>query len=145
MTDFAKDPTNTYRKAYFDKLNNQISILAGKFITVFDRVADDAVAPFIILSNVTLTPVLNSDSFLFNATIVIDIVTRFNSGGGNKLSNDIANQIFQKILTRDTFYQDAEWNIYTTSLADTRTIESASTGGYVIRKLITFKNSIQQL
>jgi len=146
MTDFAKDPSNVYRKAYFDKLNNQISIQTGKFIPVYDTVPDSAVAPYIILSSTILTPIQNSDSYLFSATIIIDIVTRFTSGsGGQKTVNDIANQVFSKILVRGNFHEDEEWNIYTSSLNDTRSIESPSTSGNVIRKLITFRNHIQQL
>ena len=145
MTDFAQDPSNIYRKAYFDKLNNQISILTGISIPVYDSVPDNAVAPYIILSSTNLTPILNSEAFIFNATIVIDIVTRFALGGSQKLANDIANKVFEKILLRGNFYTDEEWNIYTSSLNDTRIIESQSTGGYVIRKLLTFNNSIQQL
>lgn len=145
MTDFAKDPSNTYVKAYFDKLNNQISIQSGKFIPVFNRVPDNAQAPYIILSSVDLTPHQNSSYYGFSASIVIDIVTRFSSGGGQKLANDIGNQIFQKVLTRDVFFQDEEWNIYTTKLSNSRFLESQNASDYVIRKLITFSNLIQQL
>jgi hypothetical protein len=145
MADFAKDPSNTYRKAYYDKLNNQISILSGKFIPIYDVVPDNAVAPYIILSSTILTPHLISGEYLFNATIVIDIVTRFITGGGQKMVNDISNQVFSKILLKETFYSDETWNIYTSSLNDTRSIEMQSVNGTVIRKLLTFKNSIQQL
>lgn len=145
MTDFAKDPSNTYRKAYYDRLNDQISILSGKFIPVYDVVPADALAPYIILSSTFLTPIHNSESFIFAGQIVIDIVTRFTNGGGQKVVNNIANQVFSKVLTRGNFFEDDEWNIYTSSLGDTKIIESQSTGGYVIRKLITFNNQIQQL
>lgn len=145
MTDFAKDPSNTYRKAYYDKLYNQISILSGKYLPLHDVVPDDAVAPYIIISSTFVTLMPNSDFFLFSGHIVIDIVTRFPSGGGQKMVNDITNQVFSKILMRGNFYSDDEWNIYTSILNDTRIIESQSTAGTVIRKLITFNNSIQQL
>lgn len=145
MTDFAKDPSNAYRKAYIDKLKDQISLIAGKHIPIYDVVSDNAVAPYIILSSTILTPVPNSDSFLFAGSQVIDIVTRFPTGGGQKMVNDITNQVFSKILVRENFYQDDDWNIYTTQLDQTRAMESPSTNGIVIRKLITFKNSIQQL
>jgi hypothetical protein len=145
MNTFALDPSNTYRKAYFDKLNNQLSVITGKTIPVYDKVPDNAVAPFVVLSNTTLTPILNSTGYAFSASIVIDIITRFKSDGGKKLCDDISDLIFQKILARDNFYQDDTWNIYTSKLDSTRYIESESNGGYVIRKLITFNNSIQQL
>ena len=145
MAIFAKDPSSVYRKAYLDKLYDQITLLTGKFIPVYDVVPDNAVAPYIILSSVYLTPIHNSEAFIFHATIVIDIVTRFATSGSQKLANDIANEVFQKILVRGNFYTDQEWNIYTSSLNDTRILESQSTGGYVIRKLITFNNKIQQL
>jgi len=145
MTNIAKDPSNTYRKAYFDKLNGQISLLTGKFIPVFDVVPADAVTPYIILSSTILTPIANSDAFIYSGSVVIDIVTRFPTGGGQKLANDIANAVFEKILVRGNFHTDEDWNIYTSSLNDTRILESQSQTGYVIRKLITFKNSIQQL
>jgi hypothetical protein len=145
MNTFALDPSNTYRKAYFDKLNNQLSVITGKTILVYDRVPDNAIAPYVALSNVTLTPILTTSGYGFNASIVIDIITRFNSGGGKKLADDISNLIFQKILTKENFYLDETWNIYTSKLDSTRYIESESNGGYVVRKLITFNNSIQQL
>jgi hypothetical protein len=145
MNTFALDPSNTYRTAYFNKLNNQISVISGATIPVYDRVPDNAVAPFVFLSNVTLTPILTTTGFGFSASIILDIVTRFQSGGGKKLVDDISSLIFQKILTRDNFYSDETWNIYTSKLDSTRYLESESNGGYVIRKLITFQNSIQQL
>lgn len=146
MNTYALDPSNTYRKAYFDKLNNQLSVKSGYTIPVYDRVDDDAVAPYVVLSNITLTPILNTTGYAFKASIVIDIITRFNnSNGGKKLVDDISNLIFQKILTRENFYSDEDWNIYTCKLESTRYIESDSNGGYVIRKLITFNNNIQQL
>lgn len=145
MNERALDPSNVYRKAYFDKLNNQLSVKSGYTIPVFDRVPDNAVAPYVILSNTNLTPILNTSGYGFKASIVIDIVTRFQSGGGKKLADDISSLIFQRILTRENFYSDADWNIYTSKLESTRYIESESIGGYVIRKLITFNNNIQQL
>jgi hypothetical protein len=146
MNNFAKDPSNAYQKAYYDKLYNQISLIKGKYIPIYDSVPNDAVAPFIILSTTTLTPIHTSDIFIFRGTMLLDIVTRFPAGsGGQKLSNDIANEVFQKILGRGNFYSDKEWNIYTASLGDTRPMESSSGTGTVYRKLITFNNQIQQL
>lgn len=142
---FAQDPTSIYREAYYNKLNNQISVIQGKYIPVYDRVDDNAKAPYIILSSSTLTPILSTTGYGYSATILIDIVTRFSTGGGQKLADDISNLIFQKILTRENFYRDNKWNIYTSKLDSTRILESQSTGGYVIRKLITFENNIQQL
>ncbi|SDJ96202.1 Protein of unknown function [Pedobacter sp. ok626] len=145
MNEHALDPSNTYRKAYYDKLYNQLSVISGKTIPVYDRVDDAAVAPFVVLSNITLTPLLNTTGYAFKASIVLDIVTRFTTSGGKKLVDDISNLIFQKILTRDVFYSVENWNIYTSKLESTRYIESESNSGYVIRKLITFNNNIQQL
>jgi len=145
MLDYALDPTSTYRAAYAAKLHNRISVIDGKYIPVYDRVPNDAVAPFIILSSSTLTPILNTTGYGYSATILIDIVTRFQQGGGKKLADDISNEIFKLILTRENFYQDDVFNIYTSKLDNTRFIESESNGGYVIRKLITFENKIQQL
>lgn len=146
MNTFALDPSSAYRKTYYDKLNNQLSVISGKTIPVYDRVDDTVSAPFVILSNITLTPILTNTGYGFKASIVIDIVTRFTtSSGGKKLVDNISNLIFQKILTRENFYSDDTWNIYTSKLESTRYIESESNGGYVIRKLITFNNNIQQL
>jgi hypothetical protein len=145
MVQYAQDPTNIYRTAYFNKLENQISVIPGRFIPVYNRVPNDAKAPYIILSSSTLTPISSTTGYGFSATILIDVVTRFQSGGGQKLADDISNLIFQKILTRENFYSDNRWNIYTSKLDNTRVIESESTGGYVIRKLVTFENKIQQL
>ena len=145
MNQYALDPSTIYRDAYFTKLYNQISVIKDMFIPVYDRVDNNAKAPFIILSSSTLTPILNTTGHGYSATMLIDIVTRFQQGGGKKLSDDISNLIFQKILTRENFYKDNEWNIYTAKLVDTKHIESESNGGYIIRKLITFENKIQQL
>lgn len=145
MNEYALDPTSTYRAAYYAKLNNQISVIQDRYIPVYDRVTNDAIAPFIILSSSTLTPILSSSGYGYSATILIDIVTRFQQGGGKKLADDISNEIFKKILTRKNFYTDELFNIYTSKLDSTRIIESESNGGYVIRKLITFENKIQQL
>ncbi|MBE9598742.1 DUF3168 domain-containing protein [Pedobacter sp. MC2016-24] len=145
MNEFALDPSNIYRKAYFDKLSNQLSVISGRTIPVYDTVPDDAVAPYVVLSNTTLTPILNTTGYAFKASIVIDIITRFKSGGGKKLADDISNLIFQRILTKENFYSDEDWNIYTSKLESTRYFESESNGGYVIRKLITFNNNIQQM
>jgi len=143
MNEFAKDPSSIYRKAYFNKLSS-ISI-AGKLIPVYDVVPAEAVAPFIILSSTSLTPLNDNLSFGYQAEILIDIVTRFPQGGGKKLSDDVANAIFSKVYTKENFYRDSEWNITATQLERTRYIQSESTSGYVIRKLITFSNFIEQI
>ena len=145
MNDFAKDPSYIYRQAFFDKLSNQISVIAGKNIPVYDTVPADAVAPFIILSIANLTPLNDNLSFGYQADFLIDIVTRFKSGGGKKLADDIANKIFEKVYTKENFYSDYNWNITSTQLVSTKYLESESTGGYVIRKLVTFSNFIEQL
>jgi len=145
MNEFALDPSNIYRTAYYNKLNNQISVLAGRFIPVYDTVPDNAIAPYIILSSSTLTPILYNSGYGFSASILIDIVTRFSSGGGKKLVDSISNEIFKVILTRDKFYVDEQWNIYTSKLDNTKYFESQSGTGMVIRKLISFENKIQQL
>jgi hypothetical protein len=145
MAEYALDPTSTYRAAYYGKLNKQVSVIDGKYIPVYDRVPDNSEAPYIILSSSTLTPILSTTGYGYSATMLIDIVTRFQSGGGKKLVDDISNEIFKKILTRENFYQDENINIYTSKLDSTRIIESESNGGYVVRKLITFDNKIQQL
>ena len=144
MNDYAKDPSYIYRKAYFDKLNANISIIAGVTIPVYDVVPTDAVAPFIILSSTSLTPLNDNNTFNYQAEILIDIVTRFKAGGGKKLSDDIANKIFEKVYTKENLYSDSIWNITPTQLESSKYIESESTGGYVIRKLITFSNFIEQ-
>jgi|GEM_PF-1046166 len=145
MNDFAKDPSLIYRTAYFQKLANQISVIAGKNIPVYDTVPAEAVAPFIILSSTSITPFNDNLSFGYEAEIILDIVTRFKLGGGKKLSDDIANKIFEKVYTKDNFYLDDNWNITSTQLVSTKYLESESTGGFVIRKLITFSNFIEQL
>ncbi len=145
MNDYAKDPSYIYRKAYFDKLHNSISVIEGKTIPVYDVVPADAVAPFIILSSTSLTPLNDSLSFGYEADIVIDIVTRFKAGGGKKLSDDIANIIFRRVYTKNNFFNNNVWNITPTQLEKSTYIESESTSGYVIRRLLTFSNFIEQL
>lgn len=141
----AKDPSYIYRKAYFDKLNNQISVVSGLTIPVYDVVPADAVAPYIILSSTALTPINTNSNYGYKASIVLDVVTRFKSGGGKKLVDDIANKIFNKIYSNDLFFADSDWSINATQLDNSKYIELESTSGYVIRKLITFNNYIQQL
>lgn len=145
MNEFAKDPSYIYRQAYFNKLEDSISVITGKFIPVYDTVPAEAVAPFIILSSTSVTPFNDNLSFGYEAEIILDIVTRFKLGGGKKLSDDIANKIFEKVYTKDNFYLDSEWNITSAQLVSSKYIEAESTGGYVIRKLITFSNFIEQL
>ena len=144
MNQYALDPSNLYRTAYFNKLNNQI-IINGIIIPVYDVVPDTAKAPYIIISSSTLTPILNNSGYGYSANMTIDIVTRFNSGGGKKLVDDISNEIFKIILTREKFYKDENWHIYTSKLDSTRYFENQSGTGIVIRKLISFENKIQQL
>lgn len=144
MNDFAKDPSYIYRQAYFTKLEDSISVLTGKYIPVYDTVPADAVAPFVILSSTSITPFNDNLSFGYSAEILIDIVTRFKQGGGKKLSDDIGNKIFEKVYTKDNFHSDESWNITPTQLILTKYLESESTAGYVIRKLITFSNFIEQ-
>jgi len=143
MSEFAKDPSSIYRKAYYDKLQNLN--VANRNVPVYDVVPTDAVAPFIILSSTQLSPFNTNLSFGFDAEITLDIVTRFQQGGGKKLSDDIGNAIFSKAYTKANFFKDSQWNITATQLERSRYIESESTGGYVIRKLITFSNFIEQL
>ena len=141
----AKDPSLIYRKAYFDKLINQISVVSGLTIPVYDIVPADAVAPYIILSSTALTPINTNSNYGFQASITLDVVTRFKSGGGKKLVDDITTKIFDKVYNDGVFFIDSDWSINATQLDNTKYLELESTSGYVIRKLITFNNFIQQL
>jgi len=141
----AKDPSNVYRKTYYDNLNDQISVVSGLTIPVYDVVPANAVAPYIILSSTNLTPNNTNLNYGFSASIVLDVVTRFKAGGGKKLVDDIANKIFDKVYTNDDLLISDDWKITATQLDNTKYLESESTGGYVIRKLITFSNYIQQI
>jgi len=53
MNTFTLDPSNAHRKAYFEKLNNQISVTSGYTISVYDRL-DDIDTALILSSQIQL-------------------------------------------------------------------------------------------
>jgi len=140
-----KDPSYAIRKAYFDELDGNLSV-NGNNVPVYDRVPDKPPSHYVLIAEQTAVDESSKGCFGVDATVLLDVVTRFKKGGGKKDADVISNQITQRIIDHES-YPDAspEFKIYGVMLENMNTLESMEPSEYVVRKLIRIRNLVQQI
>jgi len=142
------DPGEALRKGYYTALNGNITVNSAN-VPVYDRVPNNIGYPFIKLSTQTTTDISDKTAFMTNNTIVIDIVTGYDGNDGGKAdSDDIANQVLGLIRTRSSGYIDLTadgFNIVTTTLDSSNTIEENKDTHYIYRRVLTFRHIIHEV
>lgn len=138
-----KDPALAIRSAYLTSLNGSITLNAAN-VPVYDRVPNNATEPYVVIADQTETgDSQKGQCYGVDTTILLDIVTRFKSGGGKRDADIISNQILQKVTLN---YPDTlpEFKIYHITLENANYLESIEDTSYVVRKLLRLRNFVQQ-
>lgn len=140
-----RDSKLAIRTAYFTALNGNIT-LAGFDVPVWDRVPTRQSYPYVKLSTQTSVFLGGKQTCVRqDTTILLDIVTSYDGEQGGKQDADlIADQCL--ILLTDTLpILIGDLKLVMTQVDSDFDIEESSASGYIIRRLIRFRNTIQQL
>lgn len=138
------------RFAYNDALFGPVKI--GDIpVPIFDVFAmpENVPYPYILLSTQTSFQRVVKRCKIYNASILIDIVTGSNDNSGGRIqAEDIAEQI-EDIINPDTF-EDLDLTSYGYSIGDTTResdtdLSNMSNGIYIQRKLIRYSHIISKL
>ena len=132
------------RTGYFTALNGVINA------PVYDAFAvpEQANYPYVLISSQTNTQRIVKRNKVYDATVIIDIVTGSQNPKGKSESENIAEEI-ENIITPDTYIDlNIEANGY--KIGDTIKINDnylmqKNDVHYVVRKIITFKHIISKL
>lgn len=141
-----RDSKRALRTAYFNALNGNIT-LSGRNVPVWDRVPTREKYPYIKLAEQTTAQAGGKRGCLMqDTTILLDIVTSFDGEQGGKQESDIiADQCFV-ILTEGTPpSMGTDFKLVGVTVDSDFDLEESSAAGYIVRRLIRFRNSIQQL
>lgn len=104
------------RKAIIQRLNGDV-YLNGNTVPVYNRIPNRANYPLIRIYSVGNNEVdQNQQSFNLEASIRVEIITRFDGNSGGELDcNLVVDQILNKVRTRSSGYIDLVangWNVY---------------------------------
>lgn len=129
------------RVGYFTLLDSVLSV------PVYDgKASDTASGNYVIISEQTNSTDSSKDSFQYEHTITVDVVTRFTGNSAtSKTADDIANTISQAIQpTPSTCGLTATgFNILTTN-RDSKDLKAQFGTEYIIRKVLTFSHLITE-
>jgi len=145
-----RDSKLAIRTAYFNALDGNIT-LNGRVVPPLDRVPADQKAPYIKLSTQTSTEGIGGkkDCKLQETTILLDIVTAYDSSRGGKQDTDlIADQVLQILAPEDTADLPSlgnDFQLVNTQIESDFDIEEKNQTVYVYRRLIRFRNQVEQL
>lgn len=136
-----KDASYALRVGYFALLDNVLSV------PVYDAKADDAASGnYVVLSEQTDATDSSKDSFEYQHTITVDVVTRFKGNAAtSKTADDIANAISQAVQpTPGTCGVTVTgFNILTTTRSS-KDLKAQFGTEYIIRKLLTFSHLLTE-
>lgn len=140
-----KEISYVLRSAYFAKLEGAISI-GGSMIPVFDAFVPKQAPNFFIVIKETYDA---DDSlkcgYASDVHCVLDIITRFQLGEGtSRISEEISGQI-KALLVPNTITLLPDFKIWNTVNVMNKSLYEETSTGRIIRKILTFKHSIQQL
>lgn len=136
-----KDASYPLRVGYFTLLDSVLSV------PVYDAKADDAASGnYVIISEQTNSSDSSKDTFQYEHTITVDVVTRFTGNAAtSKTADDIANAISQAIQPTPSTcgLTVTGFNILTTN-KDSKGIKAQFGTEYIIRKILTFSHLITE-
>lgn len=145
------DAEQSLRAGYADRLIGAITY-NSVVVPVYDGSAVPTFAkyPYIAISSFDSTEIGqgSKESYGLELSILIDIFTQFASGtNGKVMATDIAGQVISLIRTRTAgqISMGADWNVITTVMESTQTLEQQNATSMVVRRLIRFGHKVQQL
>ena len=141
-----KDVGYSLRKAYYDKLNNSVT-LNGNPVYSYDNIPDNAIHPYIQISNISVVDDSTKDSFNSNCIVTVQVFTGTDGTNYSKADADnISNQVMQLLLNRSSLPDaSSDFKVITNSLESTGYLESQFDGFYEVRKVIRIRNIVEQL
>lgn len=142
-----RDAKLAVRTAYYNALNGQVS-LAGSNVPVWDRVPAQQMYPYIKLSTQTSASVPSGKGAcqLQESTLLIDIVTSFDGQQGGKQDSDlIAAQVLNLLTEGPLPTLVSPFKLMLTDVDTDFDLEETSPAGYIIRRLIRFRNVISTI
>jgi hypothetical protein len=116
-------------------------------VPIFDSMApEEAEPPYIILSTQTNTQRLTKSCKLYDASLLVDIVTRNITPGGRKESEEIG-AVVEELINPDsrTDINIQDYQIVDTWRGEDTDLVSKSGQFYVYRKLMRYNHSINKL
>ena len=104
------------RKAFLDRLSGNISV-GGIDVSIYNVIPRNASYPLIRVYSVSNDEIdLNRSSFNVEASLRLEVITRFDGNSGGELQcNQIVDAILNQIRTRSAGYIDLSangWNVY---------------------------------
>lgn len=133
-----RDTILPLRTAYFSALNGNLT-LNGQNVSVYNDVPEDATYPYVILSSQDSASFLNTKACDNTEDyVLIDIVTGFVKGGGNKDADLIASQVLNIV---PSIQLEEFQNVKTTKVSDA-TLQEVTSSHKIFRRLIRFRHFI---
>ena len=136
-----KDASYTLRVGYFTLLDSVLSV------PVYDAKADDSASGnYVVISTQSSVSDSSKDSFQYDHSITVDVVTRFQGNTAtSKTADDIANAISDAIQpTPSTSGLTVTGFIVLTTNRDVKEIKGQFGTEYIIRKILTFSHLIKE-
>jgi hypothetical protein len=104
------------RKAFLDRLSGNISV-GGIDVSIYNVIPRNASYPLIRVYSVSNDEIdLNRSSFNVEASLRLEVITRFDGNSGGELQcNQIVDEVLNQIRTRSAGYIDISangWNVY---------------------------------
>lgn len=104
------------RKAFLDRLSGNITV-GGIDVSIYNVIPRNASYPLIRVYSVSNDEIdLNRSSFNVEASLRLEVITRFDGNSGGELQcNQIVDEVLNQIRTRSAGYIDLSangWNVY---------------------------------
>lgn len=147
------DPSTAIRSAYFNTLNNAITVyIGGNPVTVpfYDQVPAGASFPYIYVSGFTCAEDTTKDCFGYIATLILVVAMRYDGNSGGEIDIDsIVNSLVNLIRGGTTRSQPLQFspsflNIVT-ELGGTNSYRVKRENGIVFYRTIKFIHKIQEV
>lgn len=136
-----KDASYALRVGYFTLSDSVLSV------PVYDAKADDSASGnYVVISSQSSVSDSSKDSFQYEHSITVDVVTRFQGNAAtSKTADDIANAISDAIQpTPSTSGLTVTGFVVLTTNRDVKEIKGQFGTEYIIRKILTFSHLIKE-
>jgi hypothetical protein len=140
------DCSNNIRSAYLNILNGNITY-GGKNVPVYGD--DSFVTPpqnYVIISDILETADNNNQNFTTNSVVTIDIFSEQYLKRDNAIVDNISSQILNLLMPTTALQDigDANFQIFPIDRSSSRYLTLNEGNNYVVRKIITINNLVNQ-
>lgn len=144
-----RNPSNTIRKAYYDRLNNAV-VFNGKPVPVYDSFApENAVLPYIIMRNIWFDSNLSTkDGCKYRVSFRVECVSGATFTAGYKDVDTIADEMIKLLFELNgnpNIVVGPDFHLVSIGVEGSDQIDDLENKEYVYRKIITFNHILQQL